>query len=307
MAAPWPCTVQCLGARATGPQGLPARRSQTWAPQGVLRAAWLGPVRKPADVVPCTLLLRAAEVTRLRQETVPDCPALSVHLLGLLAEEAMTVPPAGAPAKPGAPRCLARSACGGYCPHHSWAMRQRLYQGSVPHAVPLPPPLDGNGPQGGEPPAALLCVVLGHEAGLRRLETRGPVRRWAVSPRARRGDRAGAAHGRVGPPPVACPPRRPASGRRPCAPGCAGVSPRTGAAGASHAGTPGAGLAARQRPRVDHATRAAHRRQSARTITGASADRGGPVLASVAPGGVAGERRRAPRRAGAAVRRGVTP
>ena len=101
MALPWPFTVQCLVTRATGDQGLPAVRSHTLHPQGFLLAAWLVQVRKPADVVHFTLLLRAAELTRLRQEPLHDCTAMSVHLLGLLVEGAMTVPAEAYAAKPG--------------------------------------------------------------------------------------------------------------------------------------------------------------------------------------------------------------
>jgi hypothetical protein len=80
MALPWPFAVQRLVARATGDQGLPAVRSHTLDPQGFILVAWLVQVRKPADVVHFTLLLRAAELTRLRQETLPDFTAMSVHL-----------------------------------------------------------------------------------------------------------------------------------------------------------------------------------------------------------------------------------
>jgi hypothetical protein len=52
MALPWPFAVQCLVARATGDQGLPAIRYHALDPQGFLLAAWLVQVRKPADVGP---------------------------------------------------------------------------------------------------------------------------------------------------------------------------------------------------------------------------------------------------------------
>ena len=101
MALPWPFAVECLVARATGDQGLPAIRYHALDPQGFLLAAWLVQVRKPADVVHFTLLLCAAELTRLRQKPLHDFTAMSVHLLGLLAEGAMTVPAEGYAAKPG--------------------------------------------------------------------------------------------------------------------------------------------------------------------------------------------------------------
>src|SRR5713101_2572474 len=124
MASPWPFTVQCLVARATGNQGLPAIRYHTLDPQGFLLAAWLVQVRKPADVVHFTLLLRTAEFTRLRQETLHDFTAMSVHLLGLLVEDAMTVPSEGYSAKPGDQRRLALSACVLHLQHPQWAMRR---------------------------------------------------------------------------------------------------------------------------------------------------------------------------------------
>ncbi len=124
MALPWPFTVQCLVARATGDQGLPAIRYHTLDPQGFLLAAWLVQVRKPADVVHFTLLLRAAEFTRLRQEPLHDFTAMSVHLLGLLVEDAMPVPAEGDPAKPGDQRRFALSAFVLHLQHPQWAMRR---------------------------------------------------------------------------------------------------------------------------------------------------------------------------------------
>ena len=117
MASPWPFTVQCLVARATGNQGLAAIRYHTLDPQGFLLAAWLVQVRKPADVVHFTLLLRAAELTRLRQETLHNFTAMSLYLLGLLVEGAMTVPTEGEPAKPGDQRRFALSAFVLYLQH----------------------------------------------------------------------------------------------------------------------------------------------------------------------------------------------
>ena len=123
MALPWPFTVQCLVTRATGDQGLPAVRYHPLDPQGFLLAAWLVQVRKPTDVVHFTLLLCAAEFTRLRQETLHDFTALSVHL-GLLVEDAMTVPPEGDPAKPGDQRRFALFALVLDLQHSQWAMRR---------------------------------------------------------------------------------------------------------------------------------------------------------------------------------------
>ena len=51
MASPWPGTVQCLVARATGDQGLAAIRYHPLDPQGFLLAAWLVQVRKPAALL----------------------------------------------------------------------------------------------------------------------------------------------------------------------------------------------------------------------------------------------------------------
>jgi len=114
MALPWPFTVQCLVTRATGDQGLPVVRYHTLNPQGFLLAAWRVQVRKPADVVHFTLLLRAAELTRLRQETLHDFTATSVHLLGLIVEDAMPMPAESDPAKPGDQRGFALPA---FMPH----------------------------------------------------------------------------------------------------------------------------------------------------------------------------------------------
>ena len=68
MASPWPFTVQCLVACATGDQGLATIRYHALNPQGFLLAAWLVQVGKPADVMHFTWPLRTAEFTRLRQE-----------------------------------------------------------------------------------------------------------------------------------------------------------------------------------------------------------------------------------------------
>ncbi len=51
MALPWPFAVECLVARATGDQGLPAIRYHALDPQGFLLADWLVQVGKPADVM----------------------------------------------------------------------------------------------------------------------------------------------------------------------------------------------------------------------------------------------------------------
>src|SRR5262245_61885467 len=45
MALPWPFTVQCLVARATGDQGLAAVRDHPLDPQGFVLAAWLVQIR----------------------------------------------------------------------------------------------------------------------------------------------------------------------------------------------------------------------------------------------------------------------
>jgi hypothetical protein len=108
MASPWLCTVQCLVARTAGDQGLPPVRYHAWDPQGFLLATWLVQVGKPAAVMHCTVLLRAAECTRLRQEPLHDFTALSVPLLGLLVEDAMPVPAQGDAAKPGDQRAIYR-------------------------------------------------------------------------------------------------------------------------------------------------------------------------------------------------------
>lgn len=201
MALPWPFAVECLVARATGDQGLPAIRYHALDPQGFLLAAWLVQVRKPADVVHGTLLLCAAEFTRLRQETLHDFPATSVHLLGLIVEDAMPVPSEGYAAKPGAQRRVACSAFVLHLQHPQWAMRrcdrgpmlvkdcmharamfirQRLREGEWHHAVHLPQPMDVKGPQGVWHQAPICRLVLRHDAVIRRVETRCPVGRFAV-------------------------------------------------------------------------------------------------------------------------------
>jgi hypothetical protein len=124
MALPWPFTVQCLVTRATGDEGLPAVRYHPLDPQGFLLAAWLVQVRESADVVHVTRLLCAAECTRLRQEPLHDCTALSVHLLRLLVEDAPTVPPEGDPATPGDQRRFALCALVLALPHPQWARRR---------------------------------------------------------------------------------------------------------------------------------------------------------------------------------------
>jgi hypothetical protein len=124
MALPRPFTVQCLVARTAGDQGLPTIRYHTVDPQGFFLAAWLMQVGKPADVMPFTVLLRAAEFTRLRQEPLHDFTATSVHLLGLVVEDAMSVPAKGYAATPGDQRCFVLSACVLDFPYLSWAMRR---------------------------------------------------------------------------------------------------------------------------------------------------------------------------------------
>src|SRR5262245_52271207 len=101
MASPWSFTVQCFVARAAGDQGLPTIRYHALDPQGVLLAAWLAQVGKPADVMHFTVLLLTAEFTRLRQEPLHDFTAMAVYLLGLLVEDALPVPAKGDAAKPG--------------------------------------------------------------------------------------------------------------------------------------------------------------------------------------------------------------
>ena len=111
MALPRPFTVPCLVARTAGDQGLPTIRYHTLDPQGVFLAAWLMQVGKPADVMHFTVLLCAAEFTRLRQEPLHACPATAVPLLGLFVEDAMSVPAKGYAAKPGDQRWFVLSAC----------------------------------------------------------------------------------------------------------------------------------------------------------------------------------------------------
>ena len=111
MALPRPFTVQCLVARTAGDQGLPTIRYHTLDPQGFLFAAWLMQVGKPADVMHFTVLLRAAEFTRLRQESLHDFTPTSVHLLGVIVQDAMAVPSEGDAAKPGDQRWCVLSAC----------------------------------------------------------------------------------------------------------------------------------------------------------------------------------------------------
>jgi hypothetical protein len=208
---PWPFTVPCLVTRATGDEGLPAVRSHPLAPQGFRLAAWLVQVRESAAVVHCTLLLCAAACTRRRQETWHDFPARSVHLLRLLVEAALTVPPEGDPATPGEQRRLALFALGWDLPPPPWAlrrgargpmrmqnflharamvMRQRLRAGSLHHAGPRPQPMAVNGPQVVWHHAPLCGVVWRDDAVSRRVATRCAVRRVAVPPvcRARRAD-----------------------------------------------------------------------------------------------------------------------
>ena len=124
MASPWPFPVQCLVARTAGDQGLPTIRYHALDPQGFFFAAWLVQVGKPADVMHFTLLLCAAEFTCLRQEPLHAFTALSVHLLGLLVEDAMPVPAEGDAAKPGDQRWFALSACVLDLQHPQWAMRR---------------------------------------------------------------------------------------------------------------------------------------------------------------------------------------
>src|SRR5919197_338536 len=65
MASPWPFPVQGLVARTAGDQGLPTIRYHALDPQGFFFAAWLVQVGTSAAVMHCTLLLCAAEFTRL--------------------------------------------------------------------------------------------------------------------------------------------------------------------------------------------------------------------------------------------------
>src|SRR5919197_4580295 len=130
MASPWLFTVQCLVARTAGDQGLPTVRYHALDPQGFLLATWLVQIGKPADVMHFTVLLRAAEFTRLRQEPLHDFTAMSVHLLGFLVEDAMPVPAQGYAAKPGDQRWLALSALVLDLQHPQGAMR-RCDRGSI--------------------------------------------------------------------------------------------------------------------------------------------------------------------------------
>jgi hypothetical protein len=130
MASPWPFPVQCLVARTAGDQGLPTIRYHALDPQGFLFAAWLMQVGKPADVMHFTVLLRAAEFTRLRQESLYDCTATSVHLLGLFVEDAMSVPAKGYAAKPGNQRWFVLSACVLDLQYRQWA-RRRCNRGPI--------------------------------------------------------------------------------------------------------------------------------------------------------------------------------
>jgi hypothetical protein len=86
MASPWPFTVQCLVAHATGDQGLPAVRYHTLDPQGFVLAAWSVQVREPADVMDFTLLLSATELTGLRQETLDHLTPTPEYRLGLVVD-----------------------------------------------------------------------------------------------------------------------------------------------------------------------------------------------------------------------------
>jgi hypothetical protein len=124
MALPRPFTVQCLVARTAGDQGLPTIRYHTLEPHGFFLAAWLMQVGKPANVMHCTVLLRAAEFTRLRQEPLHDFTATSVHLLGLFVEDAMSVPAKGYAAKPGDQRWFVLSAYVLDLQYLSWAIRR---------------------------------------------------------------------------------------------------------------------------------------------------------------------------------------
>ena len=123
MASPWLCTVQCFVTRATGDQGLTAIGYHPLDPQGFLLAAWLVQVCKPADMVYFTLLLRTAEFTRLRQESLHDFTTTSVHLLGLIVQDAMAVPSEGDAAKPGDQRRFALFALVLHLENLQWAMR----------------------------------------------------------------------------------------------------------------------------------------------------------------------------------------
>ena len=190
-------------ARATGDQGLPAIRYHALDPQGFRLTAWLVQVGKPVDVVHCTLLLRAAAFTRRRQETLHDCTATSVHLLGLLVEDARPVPLEGSAAKPGDQRRLAFSALVSHLQHPPWAlrrcdrgpllvqdcmharamcMRQRRREGEWHHAVHRPQPMDVQGHQGVVHHAPICRLVWRHDAVIRRVETRCHGGRCAVPP-----------------------------------------------------------------------------------------------------------------------------
>src|SRR5262245_16216508 len=110
-------------ARAAGDQGLPTIRCHALDPQGFLLAARFVQVGKPADMMYFTVLLRATEFTGLCQEPLHDFTTMSVHLLGLLIEDAMSVPAQGDTTKPGDQWWLALSAWVVHLQHLQGAMR----------------------------------------------------------------------------------------------------------------------------------------------------------------------------------------
>jgi hypothetical protein len=79
VALPWPFTVQCLAARATGDQGLAAIRYHALDPQGFFLATRFVQVCKPVDVMAFTVLLGAAQFTRLRQEALYHFTPMAVY------------------------------------------------------------------------------------------------------------------------------------------------------------------------------------------------------------------------------------
>ena len=191
MASPWPFTVQCLMACATGDQGLATIRDHPLDPQGFRLAAWLVQVGKPGDVMHFTWPWHTAEFTRLRQEPLHDFTATSVHLLGLLVEGALPVSAEGNPAKPGDQRRAACSAFVVHLQHLQWAMRrgdrgpifvkdgidarpmfvrQRLGQRELHHPMDMPQPMDIKGHQVVLHQAPVCRLVLRHDAVIRCLE-----------------------------------------------------------------------------------------------------------------------------------------
>jgi hypothetical protein len=201
MASPWPFAVQRLVARATGDQGLPARRSQTLDPQGFVLAAWSGQVREPADVMDCALLLGATEFPGLCQEPLDHLTPMPEHRLGLVVASPMPVPAESHPAKPGDQRRGVLPAFVAHRQYCAWAMgsrhrspirvedvmqaramcmRERLAQREG-HAPVHPPETMGvGGHAGGLPQAPIFRLGWRHEVVIRRVETRCHVGRCAV-------------------------------------------------------------------------------------------------------------------------------